>query len=49
MKQPDLARFDPKYKVKPEEVHMQGLPAIENSPTPGQCDLSQYPGNNENG
>lgn len=44
MKQPDLARFDPKYKVKPEEVHMQGLPAIETPPPPASATSPNTPG-----
>jgi hypothetical protein len=44
MKQPDLARFDPKYKVKPEEVHMQGLPAIETPPLLASATTPNPPG-----
>ncbi len=44
MKQPDLARFDPKYKVKPEEVHMEGLPTIETPPPLASATSPNPPG-----
>jgi hypothetical protein len=43
MKQPDLARFDPKYKVKPEEVHMEGLPTIETPPSVASASSPNIP------
>ena len=43
MKQPDLERFDPKYKIKPEEVHMEGLPTIETSPSVASTSIPNTP------
>jgi hypothetical protein len=43
MKQPDLARFDPKYKIKPEEVHMEGLPIIETPPFVASAPIQNTP------